>query len=73
MSSDHHQAAMDYIYDRQEEQEDHEVKCAVCPRLVDLYEEPIFIVGIYVDGEKVETEKWCRQCFVAPPEGVQHA
>jgi len=65
-----HQEAMDYIYDREPEfEEDEETQCQRCKRGVNLYDEPIFIIGIYVNEVRTEQERWCRQCAVKGMKG----
>jgi len=54
MPSDKHKAAMDYIYDHEEEDE-FIVKCKHCGRDIDPHEEPVFIV-------MVDQQQWCRRC-----------
>jgi hypothetical protein len=67
MSSEH-EKAMDYIYDREvEEDEPHKVRWQFdeCNRLVNLYDEPIFIMRVMYHSTGAEfQQRWCRHCVV---------
>ena len=69
--SKQHQEAMDYIYDRAEFDEDDDgyTECEKCTRTINNYNEPTFVVGIYVDNIRVEQELWCKQCAVKGMKG----
>ena len=74
MASKQHKEAMDYIYGREAEFDDEEeTQCQRCKRGVNLYVEPIFIVGIYVGGtdpdNRTAQERWCKQCAVKGMKG----
>ncbi len=70
-ASEQHKEAMDYIYDRAEFDEDDDgyTECEKCTRTINNYNEPTFVVGIYVDNIRVEQELWCKQCAVKGMKG----
>jgi hypothetical protein len=44
--------------------DDDEVECQNCHRGINLYDEPAFVVGIYLDNVREEQQRWCRECAV---------
>jgi hypothetical protein len=54
-----------------EDIEDEEVKCQRkgCGRAIEVYYEPVFVVGIYVNDEKKAQEFWCTQCALKGMKG----
>jgi hypothetical protein len=51
-----HEEAMDYIYNRGAE--------AACSKVVNLHDEPAFIMGIWQAEEKIDQQRWCKACAV---------
>ena len=39
-------------------------ECQSCGKVINLYEEAAFIVGIYVDDVREEQQRWCKTCAV---------
>jgi hypothetical protein len=66
-----HVDAMNYIYgtedsvESQAEAEDEDLftQCKRCQEYVNLWEEPIFVMGIYADDQKRREEFWCKKCL----------
>jgi hypothetical protein len=48
----------------QEYNDEEETQCRKCKRGVNLYNEAIFVVGIYVNDVRESQEFWCKQCAV---------
>jgi hypothetical protein len=67
-----HEEAMDYIYNRgaeavaegQVEIDTDEFKCQACSKVVNLHDEPAFIMGIWQAEEKIDQQRWCKACAV---------
>jgi rubredoxin len=67
---------MDYIYNRgaegvaegeikqaaADEEIDEGCQCQNCGRAINLYDEPAFIMGIYQAEEKIDQQRWCKEC-----------
>jgi hypothetical protein len=49
--------------------DDEEVQCQKCKRGIEVYYNPVFVVGIYVNDEKKAQEFWCKQCAVKGMKG----
>ncbi len=49
------------VLDNPQFDEEEETQCQKCKRGVNLYNEPIFVVGIYVNDVKEAQEFWCKQ------------
>jgi hypothetical protein len=70
MPSKQHEEAMAYIYGKESEfNEEEETQCQRCKRGVNLYNEPIFVIGIYVDDVRTAQERWCTQCALKGMKG----
>ena len=49
--------------------DDEEVRCQRCKEGIEVYNNPVFVVGIYVNDEKKAQEFWCKQCAVKGMKG----
>jgi hypothetical protein len=52
-----------------EDTEDEEVRCQRCKKGIEVYYNPVFVVGIYVNDVKEDQQFWCKQCAVKGMKG----
>ena len=66
-----HEDAMDYIYNRGteavaegevKEVDTDEFECQNCGSVRNLHDEPAFIMGIYQAEERIDQQRWCKEC-----------
>jgi hypothetical protein len=71
IGSKDHKEAMDYIYDREDFDEDTDeyTECEKCGAQIQNFENPVFVVGIYVDCIRQDQELWCKDCAVKGMKG----
>jgi hypothetical protein len=61
-----HEEAMDHIYDRADfdGEDDEYTECEKCSKQIQNFENPVFVVGIYVDNIRQDQELWCGKCVL---------